>query len=267
MSGRPSSPRPEVRWLGSVSPRPRSAAIGTFDGVHLGHRRVIAGADTVITFTPHPRAVFGQAPPLLHDLERKIEVLGGLGVEEVVLIPFDRDLAAMSPETFVDAVLLETLGITRLAVGSNFHFGRCGAGGVADLIADRRFETRVEPLFIDDGEVVSSTRIRELITAGETSEARRLLADPLHFRCLLVPQAGGESIALRWPTGLVRPAPGSYAATVQGPEGPPVAVEVELSEDCDHIVAAAGPLRYGAAVVSLGASLVAETPELVASPA
>jgi riboflavin kinase/FMN adenylyltransferase len=258
---------PEVRWLGSVSPRPRSAAIGTFDGVHLGHRRVIAGAGTVITFTPHPRAVFGQAPPLLHDLERKIEVLGGIGVEEVVLIPFDRELAAMTPETFVHAVLVETLGITRLAVGANFHFGRCGAGGVADLVADQRFETRVEPLFVDGREVVSSTRIRELVAAGETREACRLLGDPLSFRCLLVPQTGGESIALRWPTGLVRPAPGRYAATVQGPEGPEVAVEVELSEECDRIVAAAGPLRYGAAILSLGGSLVAETPELIASAA
>lgn len=267
MSGRPSSPGPEVRWLGSVSPRARSAAIGTFDGVHLGHRRVIEGADTVITFTPHPRAVFGQAPPLLHDLERKIEVLGGLGVAEVVLIPFDRELAAMSPETFVDAVLVETLGVTRLAVGTNFHFGHRGAGGVADLLADQRFETRVEPLLVDAGEVVSSTRIRALVGAGDTLEARRLLGDPLEFRCLLVPQAGGESIALRWPTGLVRPAPGTFEAAVQGSEGPPVAVEVEISESCDRIVAAAGPLRYGAAVVSLGARVAAETRELVASVA
>src|SRR3954468_8272747 len=118
MSAVRGSSGPEVSWVGSLSARPRNAAIGTFDGVHLGHRRVIAGADTVITFSPHPRAVVGQAPPLLQDLERKIDVLGRLGVAEIVLIPFDRELAAMSPADFVDRILVEALGVERLAVGS-----------------------------------------------------------------------------------------------------------------------------------------------------
>lgn len=260
MSMRPAGSAPEVRWLGSVSARPRSAAIGTFDGVHLGHRRAIAGADTVVTFSPHPRAIVAEAPPLLHDLERKIEVLGGLGVSEVVLIPFDRELAAMSAEDFVDGILVEALGIARLAVGSNFHFGRRGAGSVADLVADRRFETRVEPLLVEDGDVVSSTRIRELIATGETLRARRLLGDTLEFRCLLVPHGNGESIALRWPSALVRPAPGTYEAEVSGPEGPPVPALIQISDEGDRIVSAAGALRYGAAIVTLGSSLVAPRP-------
>ena len=267
MSTRRVGSAPEVRWLGSASARPRSAAIGTFDGVHLGHRRVIAGADTVITFSPHPRAIVGEAPPLIHDLERKIEVLGGLGVSEVVLIPFDRELAAMTPEDFVDCILVEALGITRLAVGSNFHFGRCGAGGVGDLLADHRFETRVEPLFVDDQDVISSTRIRDLIAAGDTAQASRLLGDPLEFRCLLVPHAKGESIALRWPTGLVRPAPGTYEATVRGSEAEEVGATIEISGDGDRIVGAAGPLRYGAAVVGLGARVEVAARELVGAGA
>lgn len=264
MTTRRGGSAPEIRWLGSVSARPRSAAVGTFDGVHLGHRRVIAGADTVVTFSPHPRAIVGEAPPLLHDLERKIEVLGGLGVSEVVLIPFDRELAAMSAEDFVDGILVEALGITRLAVGSNFHFGSRGAGTVTDLIADRRFATRVEPLLVDDGDVISSSRIRKLIAAGETAQACRLLGDPLEFRCLLVPHAKGESIVLRWPTGLIRPAPGTYEASVRGPEGVEVAAVVRVSEEGDRIIGAAGALRYGAATISLGAACVVAPPELVA---
>jgi riboflavin kinase/FMN adenylyltransferase len=251
MSAWSGSSVPEVSWVGSVSPRRRSAAIGTFDGVHLGHRQVIAGADTVITFSPHPRAVVGQAPQLLQDLERKIEVLGGLGVAEIVLIPFDRELAATSPTDFVDRILVEALGVERLAVGSNFHFGSRGAGGVADLLADPRFETRVEPLFVREGGVISSTRIRELIAAGKIEDASRLLGDALQFRCLVGPGEPGESLSLRWPTGLVRPAPGTYDATVLGPDGTAVRARLRIADAGDRIISSTGPIGYGAAVVSL----------------
>jgi riboflavin kinase/FMN adenylyltransferase len=263
MSAMGVSSDPEVSWVGSVSARARSAAIGTFDGVHLGHRRVIAGADTVITFSPHPRAVVGQAPPLLQDLERKIEVLGRLGVAEIVLIPLDRELAAMSPTAFVDRILVEALGVERLAVGSNFHFGHRGGGEVADLLADPRFETRVEPLFEREGDVVSSTRIRELVAAGEIEEAGQLLGDALEFRCLVGPGEPGESLSLRWPTGLVRPAFGTYDATVRGADGATVDARIQLSDAGDRIVAADGPINYGAAVVSPVREVAAVARELV----
>jgi riboflavin kinase/FMN adenylyltransferase len=232
-----------------VPARPRNVAIGTFDGVHHGHRKVIADADAVVTFSPHPRAVVGQAPPLLQDLERKIEVLGSLGVGEIVLIPFDRELAAMSPADFIERILVRTLGVTRLAVGANFHFGSRGAGSVADLIADPRFETRVEPLFVLEGDVVSSTRIRDLIAAGEIEGASRLLGDQLRFRCLVAPDGGEGAACLHWPTGLVRPAAGTYAATLEGPDGAPVGVRLQVCEGADKVLSATGPISYGAAVL------------------
>lgn len=206
---------PTVHWLADAPVRRRRVAIGTFDGVHLGHRRVIEGADTVITFSPHPRAVVGNAPPLLHDLDSKIELLGELGVSEVVLLPFDRELAAMRPEGFVDRVLVRALSATHVAVGANFHFGRRGAGCVADLDADPRFETLVEPLLEREGAVVSSTRIRGLIHVGRIEAACRLLGGPFTTRCSLAHD--GDSAQLSWPSGIVRPGPGTYAATVRGP--------------------------------------------------
>lgn len=251
MSARKGSSIPTVGWLGSVSAHRRSAAIGTFDGVHLGHRRVIAGADTVITFSPHPRAVVGQAPPLLQDLERKLEELGRLGVAEVVLIPFDRRLAAMSPADFVDRILVEALGVERLAVGSNFRFGHRGAGEVADLLADPRFDTRVEPLVVREGDVVSSTRIRNLVAAGEIEAAGRLLGGAPQFRCLVGPGETEGALSLRWPSGLVRPAPGSYETTARGKQGASVCARVEIADTGDRIVAATGAIGAGATVLSL----------------
>src|SRR5687767_15723076 len=90
----------------------RSVAIGTFDGVHLGHREVIRGADTVLTFEPHPRAVVApdSAPKLLTPLEVKADLVGELGVRELVVIPFDGSFAAQTAQEFIDRVLIEQLG-------------------------------------------------------------------------------------------------------------------------------------------------------------
>src|SRR5918997_2446764 len=97
--------------LPEAEPRPRRVAVGTFDGVHRGHREVIAGADTVLTFDPHPVSVVrpDAAPKLLTRLDRKAELIGGLGVEEIVVIGFDRDFASRSAQEFVDDVLVGTL--------------------------------------------------------------------------------------------------------------------------------------------------------------
>src|SRR5918997_2151094 len=102
----------KVTWLPDATPRSRRVAFGEFDGVHLGHRAVIGDADTVLTFDPHPRAVVtpDAAPKLLTPLPIKADILAGLGVQELVVIPFDGAFAAQSPQAFIDDVLVGTLG-------------------------------------------------------------------------------------------------------------------------------------------------------------
>ncbi len=156
---------------------PRSVAVGTFDGVHLGHREVIAGADSVLTFDPHPVSVVApqHTPRLLTTPQRKAELIASLGVQELVVIPFDRDFAALSAADFVEQVLVEALGARRVSIGENFRFGHRAQGDPALLSADARFETVVHPLLEVDGEIVSSSHIRGLLGAGEAGEANRLL--------------------------------------------------------------------------------------------
>ena len=166
--------------LPDAEPRPRRVAVGTFDGVHVGHRAVIEGADTVLTFDPHPVSVIspGNEPKLLTTLERKGELVADLGVEELVVIPFDRDFAGRSAAQFIDDVLVARLGATHVSVGENFHFGN-RAQGDADLLgADGRFQTRVAPLLEVDGEIVSSSHIRGLVAGGALEYAGTLLGTP-----------------------------------------------------------------------------------------
>lgn len=169
-----------VTRLQDVQPRPRRVAVGTFDGVHLGHRAVIDGADTVLTFDPHPAFVIapGGAPRLLTDLPRRAELIATLGVREVVVIPFDDEFASHSAEQFVDSVLVRSLGATHVSVGENFRFGHQARGDTALLTSDERFETRVVPLLEIDGEVVSSSHIRGLVLGGAVEYADRLLGAP-----------------------------------------------------------------------------------------
>jgi riboflavin kinase / FMN adenylyltransferase len=165
------------------SPGPRSVSIGTFDGVHLGHREVIRGSDTVLTFDPHPVAVIRpeSTPKLITPFPVKRDLIGGLGVEELVVILFDREFAARSAEDFVRDVLIERLGAERISVGENFRFGK-GAKGDADFLRAREeFETRVVPLVEAAGETVSSSHIRGLLLAGEVKEAAEFLGGPFLF--------------------------------------------------------------------------------------
>jgi riboflavin kinase/FMN adenylyltransferase len=203
-----------------VEPRPRRVAVGEFDGVHLGHREVIRGSDTVLTFEPHPLRVIRPeaAPKLLTSLEVKAELIAGLGVEELVVIPFDERFARQSPEDFIEHVLVERLGVRRVSVGENFRFGHRAAGDTAMLQADERFETRVVPLVEVDGEIVSSSHIRGLVLAGEVELAARFLGSPFQLRGEVVPgdRRGRE---LGFPTAnivpdeaLVCPGHGIYVA-------------------------------------------------------
>jgi riboflavin kinase / FMN adenylyltransferase len=174
----------QVTSLSEIERRPRRIAVGEFDGVHLGHRAVITGNDTVLTFEPHPLVVLHPhaAPKLLTSLELKAELIASLGVDELVVIPFDADFAARSPQEFVDSILVAQLGATHVSVGENFRFGHDAAGDTALLAADPRFEARIVPLVEADGEVVSSRRIRTLIASGEVQAAGRLLGAPFRLR-------------------------------------------------------------------------------------
>ncbi len=155
----------------------RSVAVGTFDGVHLGHREVIEGSDSVLTFDPHPVSVVApqHTPKLLTTPERKAELVASLGVQEMIVIPFDAEFAGRTAEEFIDDVLVGALGATQVSVGENFRFGNRAKGDPALLGADERFATVVHPLLELDGEVVSSSHIRGLLQAGDVAEANRML--------------------------------------------------------------------------------------------
>jgi riboflavin kinase/FMN adenylyltransferase len=174
----------KVTMLPDVEPRPRRVAVGEFDGVHLGHREVIRGSDTVLTFEPHPLRVVRPeaAPKLLTSLDVKAELIGALGVSELVVIPFDERFAQQTPQEFIDQVLIGRLQATHVSVGENFRFGHRAAGDTDTLRADPRFETRVADLVEVDGEIVSSSHIRGLILAGEVELAARYLGAPFQFR-------------------------------------------------------------------------------------
>jgi riboflavin kinase/FMN adenylyltransferase len=161
----------------------RSVAVGTFDGVHLGHREVIAGSDTAVTFDPHPVSVVApqHTPKLLTTLQRKAELIASLGVRELVVVPFDQAFAQRSADEFVSDVLVGALGAKRVAIGENFRFGHKAQGDARLLAADDRFATTVHPLLEIDGEIVSSSHIRGLVLAGELAEANRLLGAPFQL--------------------------------------------------------------------------------------
>jgi riboflavin kinase/FMN adenylyltransferase len=174
----------KVTWLPDAQPRERRVAVGEFDGVHLGHREVIQGADTVLTFEPHPRTVVApdSAPKLITSLPVKADIIAGLGIQELVVIPFDGAFAAQTAEQFIDDVLLAKLGARAVSVGENFRFGNKAKGDVELLRSRSEFETRVAAMVEVDGEIVSSTHIRGLIVAGEIEKANRFLGLPYHVR-------------------------------------------------------------------------------------
>lgn len=196
---------------------PRAVAIGTFDGVHLGHRAVVRAAvdaglqPTVVTFDPHPRFVLGRDIELLASLQRRLELLAECGVEDVLVVRFTPELAALDAEDFARAYLLAT-GARIVIAGSGFRFGRGREGDLA-LLERLGIETRTVPLV----EGISSTRIRDLIRTGDVEHAAGLLGRPVEVEGEVV---GGDqrgaglgfpTANLATPANLLVPANGIYA--------------------------------------------------------
>jgi riboflavin kinase / FMN adenylyltransferase len=202
--------------------RPRAVAIGTFDGVHLGHRRVLEAAKaadltpTVVTFEPHPRVALGYEVELLATLERRLELLEEAGIQETLVVEFDLELARLPPEEFAEAVLTP-IGAEAVVGGANFRFGRARAGDLA-LLERLGLDVRSVPLV----EGVSSSRIRELLRAGEVERAARLLGRPAELEGTVVAgDARGGTLGfptanLRLDPSLLVPAFGIYAGAAEG---------------------------------------------------
>jgi riboflavin kinase / FMN adenylyltransferase len=212
----------KVSLLPDVEPGtgPRSVAIGAFDGVHLGHREVIRGNDTVLTFDPHPLSVIHPeaTPKLLNTFAVKRDLIAALGVSELVVIPFDREFASQEADDFAADVLARRLGAGHVSVGENFRFGR-GAKGTAEFLRERpEFETTVVPLVEVAGETVSSSHIRGLVAAGDVRAAAEFLGGPFVFEGEVVPgDRRGRDLGM--PTAnmvpddaLLAPGHGVYAA-------------------------------------------------------
>jgi riboflavin kinase/FMN adenylyltransferase len=215
----------------------RSVAVGTFDGVHLGHREVIKGSRSVLTFDPHPVTVVApqHTPKLLTTLDRKAELIAALGVEELIVVPFDAEFAKRTASEFIDQILVGALGATRVAVGENFRFGHKAQGDASLLAGDARFETIVHPLLEIDGEIVSSSHIRGLVLAGEISEANRLLGAPFQLSGEVV-RGDARGRELGFPTAnlvpdeaLACPGHGVYACLAGGSQPLAAAVPAAVS--------------------------------------
>jgi riboflavin kinase/FMN adenylyltransferase len=219
---------------------PTAIALGSFDGLHQGHRRVIAAISppassalvpTVVSFWPHPREVLFEEPRLRLDLPaEKLHLLEPLGIAQLVL-------AAFTPEAFVAEVLAGQLQARQVAVGENFRFGAGRSGDAADLAAigaAHGIAVTVLPILRDGMERVSSSRIRRALAAGAIAEAARLLERPYRFSGRVV-RGRGLGRGLGWPTANLQvdgrkflPLEGVYAAWVRLGVGPPLAAVMNL---------------------------------------
>ena len=201
--------------------RPRAVAIGTFDGVHLGHQAVIRAAidagpaATVVTFHPHPREVLGYGVELLSTLERRLELLAGLGVEETLVVEFTPEVAKLEPETFARSYL-RAIGAELVIAGASFRFG-VGRRGDLGLLESLGLSTEVVPLL----EGVSSTAIRRLLADGDVRAAARMLGRPAEVEGIVVSgDARGGTLGfptanLRADRALLVPAFGIYAGAAR----------------------------------------------------
>jgi len=216
-----------------------AVAIGNFDGVHVGHRALIRrakelaaarGATTIaLTFDPHPSTLFAPSPmPMISSLERRIELLGEVGADVVVVEPFTRELAGRAPHAFIDDIVLGALGARAIVVGYDFSYGQ-GRSGTTDALrahgARAGVEVAIVPAVELGGEVASSSKIRGLLRDGELAAAERLLGRPWDIDGVVVHGAKrGRAIGV--PTANIRTESelllraGIYAVTLQADDGP-----------------------------------------------
>jgi riboflavin kinase / FMN adenylyltransferase len=228
---------------------PTAIALGSFDGVHAGHRRVVAAAlqlaqlqpelvPTVVSFWPHPREVMAGEPRLRLDLpEEKLDCLMQLGIRQLILVPFNKKLAALTPQQFVQQVLLEQLGAKVIAIGENFRFGAQRSGGPEDLkrlAGAAGVLVEVVPLLDDQGQRISSSRIRLALAAADLQEVVRLLQRPYLFQGKVV-KGRGLGRGLGWPTANLQvdgrkclPKEGVYAAWVRRFDAKPMPAVMNL---------------------------------------
>jgi len=211
-----------ARSVRELEPVPRAVAVGSFDGVHVGHRRVLRAAldarlrSTVVTFYPHPRTVLGNQVELLTTLDRRLELLEEAGIEETLVVEFTLELAEWEPEAFAER-LLRPLGTEVVVAGENFRFGRARRGDLG-LLAELGFDAR--PVRLIEG--VSSTRIRQLVRAGQIELAARMLGRPPEVDGVVV-SGDARGGTLGYPTAnlrvdpeLVVPEYGIYAGQAGG---------------------------------------------------
>ncbi len=208
---------------------PTALALGSFDGLHAGHTRVIEaitrdtpGVPTVVSFWPHPREVlYGESRLRLDLPSEKTLLLEPLGVEQLVLVPFNLELAALSAKEFVDKMLLQTLKANRIAVGANFRFGRNREGDaftLKELGESAGVEVSIIPILKDSEGRMSSSRIRSALASGNLQIAQKLMGRPYRFRGRVV-KGRGIGQKLGWPTANLQidgrkflPGLGVYAA-------------------------------------------------------
>jgi riboflavin kinase/FMN adenylyltransferase len=211
-----------ARRAEELEPARRSVAIGTFDGVHRGHERVLQAAraahlrPAVVTFDPHPRAVLGGDVQLLTTTQRRLELFEAAGVEDVLLLRFDEELAGLAPEAFADSVLRRA-GAEVVAAGETFRFGSRRSGDL-ELLARLGFDVRRVPLV----ENVSSSHVRHLLATGDVGHAARLLGRPPEVEgIVVVGDARGKALGfptanLAVPGELLVPLDGVYAGAALG---------------------------------------------------
>ena len=211
-----------VRSTEELAPARRAVAIGTFDGVHLGHRRVLdatraAGPiSTVVTFDPHPRTALGNPVELLTTHARRLELLADAGLDEALVLEFDLDFARTTPEDFAERYL-RAIGVEVVVAGAGFRFGHRRSGDLT-LLESLGFDVRTVPLV----EGVSSSAIRALVKAGEVDRAAAILGRPVEIEGVVV-SGHARGGTLGFPTAnlhverdLLVPAYGIYAGAALG---------------------------------------------------
>jgi riboflavin kinase/FMN adenylyltransferase len=203
----------------SLKPARRAVAVGIFDGVHKGHRRIlsraigearrIGGRAMAVTFDPHPNKILRceADPPIILSLEHRLRLFVSMGLDEALVIRFDKRFSGMTHETFLEKALIGKLGMRSLSVGYDFRFGKKGAGDAAYLrraAAETGFALSVADALKDRGEIVSSTRIRRLIESGDLKLASRMLGRPVSVYGTVV-RGRGRGKKVGFPTANLNP--------------------------------------------------------------